>query len=222
MAKVAFSCFEDRIAPVFDVAPGIMLVEVDGDRAVSESRVTLPGSAPVAKALRLVELGVTVLVCGAVSRPMLALVAGYGITVVPFVAGELKDVVAALCSGDLYRGGFAMPGCAGSSRRWSGGMSGRGTEAGSMNGQGKGQGGGQGGGMGRGQGGGQGGGMGGGRGAGGGQGGGQGRGKMGGPVAGGAGGKCVCPKCGYSEAHERGIPCVQKQCPKCGINLSRQ
>ena len=26
---------------------------------------------------------------------------------------------------------------------------------------------------------------------------------------------CVCPKCGYSEPHVRGIPCTEKNCPKC-------
>jgi len=27
---------------------------------------------------------------------------------------------------------------------------------------------------------------------------------------------CICPKCGYQEAHQRGIPCNQVSCPKCG------
>ena len=27
---------------------------------------------------------------------------------------------------------------------------------------------------------------------------------------------CVCSSCGYKEAHERGIPCIEKVCPKCG------
>lgn len=31
--------------------------------------------------------------------------------------------------------------------------------------------------------------------------------------------KCVCPKCDYSEAHVRGIPCVEKKCPKCDTPL---
>jgi len=37
----------------------------------------------------------------------------------------------------------------------------------------------------------------------------------------GAGGttECVCPKCGYKEPHVRGIPCSQKECPKCGTPM---
>jgi rubrerythrin len=31
--------------------------------------------------------------------------------------------------------------------------------------------------------------------------------------------QCSCPKCGYSEPHTRGIPCSDKQCPKCGTRM---
>ncbi|MDD2646724.1 MAG: cation diffusion facilitator family transporter [Patescibacteria group bacterium] len=39
---------------------------------------------------------------------------------------------------------------------------------------------------------------------------------------GGPGGYCVCPKCGYKILHERGIPCLTFECPKCKINLIRK
>ena len=48
-----------------------------------------------------------------------------------------------------------------------------------------------------------------------------GRGRMGGPFAAGPGGKCVCPKCGYSVAHMPGQPCNQKRCPQCAAQLTR-
>ena len=48
-----------------------------------------------------------------------------------------------------------------------------------------------------------------------------GRGRMGGSFQAGAGGTCVCPKCGHREAHARGEPCNQKSCPKCGTKLTR-
>jgi uncharacterized protein len=40
-------------------------------------------------------------------------------------------------------------------------------------------------------------------------------GRLGGPQAGGPGGLCLCPKCGYEMAHERGTPCDNIKCPKC-------
>ena len=47
-----------------------------------------------------------------------------------------------------------------------------------------------------------------------------GRGRMGGFAAG-PSGNCVCPKCGYTEAHQIGIPCYQKKCPKCKSPMTR-
>ncbi len=44
-----------------------------------------------------------------------------------------------------------------------------------------------------------------------------GRGGMGGP-----GGFCVCPNCGHRVPHERGVPCRQVQCPKCGTFMVRE
>lgn len=113
--KAAFACWGDRIAPVLDTARQLHVVEAEDGNIVRESLEALPGEPPAQMALRLVELGVATLVCGAVSRPLHRLVVAYGIDVVPFVAGLLADVVAAWVKGGLDGAAFAMPGCCG---RW--------------------------------------------------------------------------------------------------------
>jgi len=45
-------------------------------------------------------------------------------------------------------------------------------------------------------------------------------GRMGG-FAEGPSGNCICPKCGYKESHQTGVPCYQKKCPKCGSPMTR-
>jgi hypothetical protein len=50
---------------------------------------------PAQAVLRLVQFSVGTLVCGAISRPMLAIVEAYGIEVQPFLAGDLRAVVGA-------------------------------------------------------------------------------------------------------------------------------
>jgi predicted Fe-Mo cluster-binding NifX family protein len=32
---------------------------------------------------------------------------------------------------------------------------------------------------------------------------------------------CLCPACGFQQPHERGIPCHQTTCPRCGQRLAR-
>lgn len=45
---------------------------------------------------------------------------------------------------------------------------------------------------------------------------------MGRPAASETEGVCVCPQCGHQEPHDRGIPCMQKPCSKCGAAMTRQ
>lgn len=211
--KAAFAYLDKRIAPVFDTAQQICVVEVESKRIVSETQERLAHDLPMQKTLRLAELGIGALICGAISRPLQAMVAAYGIQVIPFVAGDLKEVIQAWLKGGLNGSAFAMPGCYRRVRRHFGGLDNIYQEERIMNGRGQG---GMGAGGGQGQGG-----MGGGGGRGQGRGG-QGRGRMGGPLGAGAVGTCLCPKCGRRIAHERGVPCVQRQCPKCGTALTRE
>jgi predicted Fe-Mo cluster-binding NifX family protein len=120
--RVAFATWNDRIAPVFDVTRRLHVVDMAGRRVVGESETSLLDESPAARAARLVALGVDALVCGAISRPQQALIQAYGLTVVPFVTGDLCEVVAAWRAGTLASEAFAMPGCAGGrGRRWRGG-----------------------------------------------------------------------------------------------------
>jgi hypothetical protein len=55
-----------------------------------------------------------------------------------------------------------------------------------------------------------------------GRGGGGGRGRMKGNRPGaGPSGECVCPACGTKVAHQRGVPCYDIKCPKCGAKMTR-
>ena len=198
--KAAFAHWDHRIAPVFDIARQIHVVAAESGRIAAEAEEVLADDLPLQKVIRLAGLGVGTLVCGAISKPLHAMVAAYGIRVIPFVAGDLCEVIQAWLSGGLEGGDFAMPGCCGRRRRR--GIDGINQEEYFMNGRRRG-GMGSGGGQGQGR-------------------GGQGRGRMGGPLAGGAGGACLCPKCGHREPHELGVPCVQKQCPKCSTAMTRE
>jgi predicted Fe-Mo cluster-binding NifX family protein len=199
--NAAFACWNHRIAPVFDSARQVLLVRAESGRIVSETQRVLPGELPVQKALHLAELGVGTLVCGAISRPLHGMVSAYGIRVIPFVAGDLREVVRAWIQDALTGDTFAMPGCSGRGRGRFREMHGIKWEDSIMNGRGGGRG--QGGGRGLGR-------------------AGQGPGRTGGTKMAGPAGTCVCPQCGHREPHQRGVPCFERQCPQCGAAMTRE
>ena len=201
VTKAAFAVWDERIAPVFDVARHVRVLEADGGRILRSETAGVPAGSAPGKAEWLASRGIAVLVCGAISRLLHGTIAARGIEVIPFIAGDVREIEQAWLAGALREETFAMPGCRRRGRGFRPG--GAGKEGGFMPGQGRG---GAGGGGGR-------------RGAGG-RGGGAGR--MGGGAAGGPGGACVCPSCGHREPHQRGIPCNKKQCPKCGTALTRE
>jgi predicted Fe-Mo cluster-binding NifX family protein len=199
MTKAAFAYWDNRIAPVFDTAKWILVVESESGEITRDIQVTLPDEQPVQKALRLAESGIEVLVCGAISRQLYILIHSYGIKIFSFVSGNLLEVVKAWIGGTLEQETFAMPGCSGRGRRRFGGMQENSKEENMLFGRKRGMG------------------------SGGGQGqGGQRMGRVAGPQAGGPAGYCVCTQCGQREPHERGIPCVERKCPKCGAIMIRQ
>jgi predicted Fe-Mo cluster-binding NifX family protein len=114
--RVAFATWNDRVAPVFDVTRRLHVVDTVGSRTVRESEESLGDEQPVGRAARLARLGIDALVCGAISRRQEALIEAYGVTVVPFVSGDLRDVVDAWRAGRLGSRTFAMPGCEGGRR----------------------------------------------------------------------------------------------------------
>lgn len=198
--KVAFTIWNGRISPVFDTARELLLLELEDDRIVSETHEQLPDADAARCVAKLHDLGISTLVCGAISRPMADMLAACGIRLMPFVAGDIMAVVAAYRNRQLPNATFMMPGCCTPGRRRMGRRCTTQENDTMFGGKGKGQGTGKGMGSGKGQG---------------------GKGRMGGAMAGGPSGMCLCPKCNEQIAHQRGVPCSEQTCPKCGGPLVR-
>jgi predicted Fe-Mo cluster-binding NifX family protein len=122
--RVAIPISNGRISPVFDAARRLVLVDVENGRELgrTEKVVEEPEMAP--RARRVAELGVDVLICGAISRPLEAMLLSAGVEVVPQTCGQAEEVIRAFLSGQLTEHAFLVPGCCGRRRRFRGGRSG--------------------------------------------------------------------------------------------------
>ena len=122
--RVAIPISDGRISPVFDAARRLVLVDVESGREFRRTAKVLEEPELAPRARRVAELGVDVLICGAISRPLEAMLLSAGVEVVPQTCGEAEDVLRAFMSGRLTEQAFLMPGCCGGRRRFRGGRSG--------------------------------------------------------------------------------------------------
>ena len=118
--KLAITNWQSRVSPVFDTAEHLMILDVGDGAEVSRLEYPMAGLAPAQRIKRLAELKVDVLICGAISRPLINMMNKYEIKVIPHISGEVNDVVARYLAGRPLDGRFLMPGC-GRRNRFQGG-----------------------------------------------------------------------------------------------------
>jgi len=117
LMKTGIPVWQERVSPVFDAAGSLLVIEHEGGREIGRQRMALPQVGMRERVVRLQELGVRTLVCGALSRPLEQGLRAAGIEVVPLVCGGAEEVLAAFLEGRLVQEQFAMPGCCGYRRR---------------------------------------------------------------------------------------------------------
>lgn len=109
---IAISIWNDRIAPVFDVARRLSLLTVENGRVTATAEVACAEESLHARAQQLCDCHVHTLICGAISRELESMIAGNGIQVIPFTAGETTAVASNWLSGQLLKNDhYLMPGC---------------------------------------------------------------------------------------------------------------
>jgi predicted Fe-Mo cluster-binding NifX family protein len=119
--RVAIPTWTGRVSPVFDVAKRLLVVEFEGNGEVSRKEAAIEETQVGARAQRVTQLGVNVLICGAISIPLEATLVSAGVRVIPFTCGTVGDILQAFASGRLTDETFLMPGCCGRRRRFRGG-----------------------------------------------------------------------------------------------------
>lgn len=108
--RVAIAHWQDRVSPVFDVSDRLLLIDIENGRVSKRKKTALNCSDPLHRAREVFRLGVHVLICGAVSRPLETALESTGIRVVGFICGGLEEVLRAYLKGRLGDKRFQMPG----------------------------------------------------------------------------------------------------------------
>ncbi len=111
--RLAIPVWNGRVSPVFDTAGQLLVVDIEQGGERSRRSEELSGSFPAWRVRRLEELGVSVLICGGISRPLASMLAAAGIRLVPWTAGSVEEVLTAYLGGRLPDPRWLMPGCAG-------------------------------------------------------------------------------------------------------------
>jgi predicted Fe-Mo cluster-binding NifX family protein len=108
--KIAIPIWEDRISPVLDAASRLLIVEVVDQEEASRFETYLEDQELTHRCVRIRELGIHTLICGAVSNCFSKMLEASGIDIIPGISGHPEAVLDAYLRGNLCHSKFLMPG----------------------------------------------------------------------------------------------------------------
>jgi len=117
--KIAIPEYNERVSPVFDTSQRLLVFQMR-----NRGLPTLLGSEDwcylpvVARANRLRQMRIDVLLCGGISGWLARQIEALGIRLMPWVAGNVEQVLDAFVAGRLPDRRFAMPGSWGRGHGW--------------------------------------------------------------------------------------------------------
>ena len=115
----------NRVSPLFDTATTLLIVKISNGEEKERRFIPIEHQPSPTRPKYIEHLGVNVLVCGAISASLHRQIEFLKIQVIPCIAGDADDVVAAYIGKRLLKGqGFMMPGCGGKKKRHRGGCGG--------------------------------------------------------------------------------------------------
>lgn len=115
---IAVPIMHNRVSPVLDTAARLLLVRRHHGKELARREFVLDMLPTEALATMVAELHVDVLLCAAVSEPLLRALEARGVRVEPHICGGVDEVLQAFCAGRLGAPEFRMPGCWGRMHGW--------------------------------------------------------------------------------------------------------
>jgi len=111
--RIAVSEYQGRIAPVFDTCRRVLIflhtADVDSEVGSEDWSEVARHDRPD----RLVKLSVEIVLCGGISCWMNDQITVRGLTLIPWLSGNVKDILLAYRNGVIFAPEYAMPGWTG-------------------------------------------------------------------------------------------------------------
>ncbi|MGA2479479.1 MAG: NifB/NifX family molybdenum-iron cluster-binding protein [Spirochaetia bacterium] len=111
MSRTAIAAWQGFVATTLDFARTLVLVDVIDGQVTAKREMSLANDSPQAIARSLEKSGTQAVICGAISAPLWAAVDARGIRIIPFVHGDVAEVIQACLDGTLKEEKFLMAGC---------------------------------------------------------------------------------------------------------------
>jgi predicted Fe-Mo cluster-binding NifX family protein len=108
--KIAIPVWENKVSPVLDTASRLMVVELKAEGPMSRFEIYLDERDLSRRCLRIHDLCVDTLICGAVTRHFSEMLKSSGIKLIQGISGQSEAVLNAYLDGTLAHSKYLMPG----------------------------------------------------------------------------------------------------------------
>ena len=96
---------------MLDTARQLMIAELDEGKDGSREIIDIPQLHPVLRAKFIGDLSIDRLICGAVSRQLELFLIQAGVRLIPWITGDVDDIILAYTQGQPLQEAFCLPGC---------------------------------------------------------------------------------------------------------------
>ena len=90
---IAMPLFEERISPLLDVSERFVIYNINDRKITQRAIVNINSSSEKTRIQRLKEIGVTVIISGAVSRYLSYIISDSGLKHIPWASGPVDEVI---------------------------------------------------------------------------------------------------------------------------------
>jgi predicted Fe-Mo cluster-binding NifX family protein len=108
--KVAVTVWEDTVSTVCDFSSRLLVFDVMGNEVKNRSLISFQTGIMPERMNQFEALGIEVLLCGAISRPLERMIRASGVKVIPCLRGSIEEVLRAYLEGGLSDARFTLPG----------------------------------------------------------------------------------------------------------------